>query len=57
MYDMFNGDRYADMPVLCKKYGLFPDWDEWKGRIILLESSEEKPSDPFKTGNSSAFAL
>ena len=44
MYDMFNGDRYADMPVLCKKYGLFPDWDEWKGRIILLESSEEKPS-------------
>ena len=44
MYDMFNGDRYADMPVLCKKYGLFPDGDDWKDRIILLESSEEKPS-------------
>lgn len=44
MYDMFNGDRYADMPVLCKKYGLFPDGDDWKERIILLESSEEKPS-------------
>ena len=44
MYDMFNGDRYADMPVLCKKYGLFPDRDDWKERIILLESSEEKPS-------------
>lgn len=44
MYDMFNGGRYEDMPVLCKKYGLFPDKDDWKGRIILLESSEEKPS-------------
>lgn len=44
MYDMFNGGRYADMPVLCKKYRLFPDADDWKGRIILLESSEEKPS-------------
>ena len=36
-------NRYEDMPVLCKKYGLFPDGDDWKGRIILLESSEEKP--------------
>lgn len=44
MYDMFNGDRYADMPVLCEKYGLFPDKDAWKGHIILLESSEEMPS-------------
>ena len=44
MYDMFNGDRYADMPKLCKKYRLFPDASEWEGRILLLESSEEKPS-------------
>ena len=44
MYDMFNGDRYADMPVLCRKYHLFPDAEDWKGRILLLESSEEKPT-------------
>ena len=44
MYDFFNGDRYADMPVLCEKYHLFPDRKEWQGRIILLESSEEKPT-------------
>ena len=44
MYDMFNGDRYADMPVLCEKYHLFPDAEEWKGRILLIESSEELPS-------------
>ena len=44
LYDFFNGERYADMPVLCKKYQLFPDAEDWKGRILLLESSEEKPS-------------
>jgi muramoyltetrapeptide carboxypeptidase LdcA involved in peptidoglycan recycling len=44
IYDMFNGDRYSDMPVLCKKYHLFPDSEDWKGRILLLESSEEKPT-------------
>ena len=44
MYDMFNGGRYADMPVLCRKYGLFPEADGWKGRILLLETSEEKPT-------------
>ena len=44
LYDVFNGDRYADMPVLCRKYHLFPDAEDWQGRIILLESSEEKPT-------------
>ena len=42
LYDFFDGERYADMPVLCKKYGLFPSLDDWRGRILLLESSEEK---------------
>ena len=44
MYDFFNGERYADMPILCEKYHLFPDAEDWKGHILLLESSEEKPS-------------
>ena len=44
MYDMFDGERYADMPALCRKYDLFPSADEWQGRILLLESSEERPS-------------
>ncbi|MCR5782464.1 MAG: LD-carboxypeptidase [Clostridia bacterium] len=44
IYDIFNGDRYADMPALCGKYHLFPPAEDWKGRILLLESSEEKPS-------------
>ncbi len=44
MYDIWCGERYADMPALCEEYRLFPDRDDWKGRILLLESSEEKPS-------------
>ena len=44
MFDMFDGTRYADMPVLCEKYHLFPEAQDWKGRILLLETSEEKPS-------------
>ena len=42
--DIFDGTRYADMPALCAKYHLFPEAQDWKGRILLLESSEEKPS-------------
>lgn len=44
IYDMFYGDRYADMPELCRKYHLFPEAQEWKGKILLLETSEEKPA-------------
>ena len=44
IYDIFDGSRYADMPCLCRRYRLFPDAKEWEGRILLLESSEEKPS-------------
>ena len=44
LYDFFDPGRYADMPVLCRKYHLFPEKEDWAGRILLLESSEEKPS-------------
>lgn len=42
IYDFFSAERYADMPLLCKKYELFPDIGDWRGKILLLESSEEK---------------
>ena len=44
LYDFFDPGRYADMPVLCREYHLFPEKEDWAGRILLLESSEEKPS-------------
>ena len=30
--------------MLCRKYRLFPDASDWAGWILLLESSEEKPT-------------
>ena len=44
IYDCFNDGRYADMPALCKRYHLFPDAADWSGRILLLETSGEKPA-------------
>ncbi len=44
IYDMFNADRYADTVQLCEKYALFPTLDDWTGRILLLETSEERSS-------------
>lgn len=41
-YDFFDGTRYADMPQLCQKYDLFPTAEDWKGKILLLETSEER---------------
>ncbi len=47
LYDVFDNGRYADTVSLCEKYGLFPSSDDWRGRILLLETSEETP-DPEK---------
>jgi muramoyltetrapeptide carboxypeptidase LdcA involved in peptidoglycan recycling len=44
LHDFFNGERFADMPVLCEKYKLFPSKEDWKNKILLLETSEEKMS-------------
>ena len=43
MYDIFNNDRYPDTVSLCGQYGLFPSPEDWEGRILLLETSEEQP--------------
>ena len=44
IYDIFNAERYADSPDMCCKYNLFPSLEDWKGKILLLESSEEQPA-------------
>ncbi len=43
LWDIFDATRYADSPAVCAKYGLFPSAEEWRGRILLLETSEERP--------------
>ena len=43
LYDIFDNSRYADSTELCQEYKLFPDLSDWEGKILLLETSEEKP--------------
>lgn len=43
LYDLLDASRYPDSVVLCEKYELFPNISDWKGKILLLETSEEQP--------------
>ncbi len=40
IYDMLAGIKHPDMPAVCEKYGIFPDASEWRGKLLLLETSE-----------------
>ena len=44
IYDIFDNSRFEDSVSLCRKYRLFPTIEDWKNKILLLETSEEKPS-------------
>ena len=44
LYDIFDSTRLCDSVELCRKYDLFPSLEDWKGKILLLESSEEQPT-------------
>ena len=44
IYDMLTGNRYKDEKEICQKYQVFPSKTEWQGKILLLETSEEKVS-------------
>ena len=42
IYDMFDNSRFNDTVEICSKYNLFPTLEEWKNKILLIESSQEK---------------
>ena len=44
LYDIFDNSRYEDTTTLCEQYQLFPSLSDWEGKILLLETSEEKPA-------------
>ncbi len=44
IFDIFDNSRYIDSVSLCERYNLFPSLDDWRGKILLLETSEEQPS-------------
>ena len=43
LYDMLKGTRYSGEVDICTKYGIFPDKKTWTGKILFLETCEEKP--------------
>ena len=43
MYDILEGTRYTDEREICERYHLFPNRKEWEGKILFLETCEEKP--------------
>lgn len=42
-YDILTATRYEDEKDICEKYGLFPSKEEWAGKILFIETCEEKP--------------
>ncbi len=44
LYDILTTIRYKDEKEVCKKYGLFPNKEEWAGKILFIETCEEKPN-------------
>lgn len=43
LYDILTNSRYEDEKDVCERYGLFPDKEEWRGKILFIETCEEKP--------------
>ena len=43
LYDILTVNRYADEKEICEKYGIFPTKEEWMGKILFIETCEEKP--------------
>lgn len=43
LYDILTNTRYEDEKDICEKYGLFPSIEEWKNKILFIETCEEKP--------------
>ncbi|MBG9368098.1 S66 peptidase family protein [Streptococcus sp. NLN64] len=44
LYEILAGGRFPGQAELCQEYQLFPSLEDWTGKILLLETSEEKPS-------------
>lgn len=44
LFDLLYGQRDALEKEMAKKYPLFPSKELWQGKIVFLETSEEKPT-------------
>ncbi|GBD66768.1 hypothetical protein TEHN7116_1732 [Tetragenococcus halophilus subsp. halophilus] len=44
LYECLAGERYSDQDEVIQRYQIFPTLEEWKGKMMFLETSEEKAS-------------
>lgn len=44
LYDCLTQNRYVDEATVIKKYQIFPTNEEWKNKVLFIETSEEKPN-------------
>ena len=40
IYDIFDSSCHSDSVEICQKYQLFPKLDNWKDKILLIETAE-----------------
>ncbi len=40
IYDAFTGSSFKDEPLIYEKYNIFPTNEEWKEKVLFLETSE-----------------
>ena len=41
---VLTNSRYEDEKEVCERYDLFPNKEEWIGKILFIETCEEKPT-------------
>lgn len=41
LYDVLTNSRYEDEKEVCERYDLFPNKEEWIGKILFIETCEE----------------
>lgn len=42
--ECLTGERCREQAEMIQSYNVFPSLDEWKGKLLFIETSEEKPS-------------
>lgn len=43
LYDLIVGERYPEERKINEEYKIFPNKDEFRGKVLFLETSEERP--------------
>lgn len=47
IFNIFENYRFEDTVSLCQKYEIFPSLEQWKNKILFLETSENRPEPSF----------